>query len=95
MFNPRKLSQHGRLTELLKEHVEVDARLDTLNRRREEIRDLIRYRTLRTLACVGYSGKASVSDVSQELAESFPHVREILGFRTFEATAKWILEESK
>jgi len=95
MSNPRKLHQHTRLTELLKEHVEVEAKLDALNQRREEIRDLIRMRMLRSMSCVGYRGKARQDDVALELAEHFPHVREILGFVSFKATAAWILEEQK
>jgi len=95
MSSSGKINQHTRLTELLNEHVSVEGRINYLETRREEIRDLIRMRTLKSLSCVGYRGKTNVDDVALELAESLPHVREILGFPTFAATAKWILEESK
>lgn len=95
MSSARKINQHSMLTELLHEHVSVEGRINYLQNRREEIRDLIRMRALKSLSCVGYHGKASLEDVALELAESFPHVREILGFASFKTTAKWILEGAK
>jgi len=92
MSNLKKITQHTRLTALLSEHVSVDGRIAYLETRREEIRDLIRMRLFRSLSCVGHHGKTSVSDVALELAEGFPHVREVLGFASFNLAPEWLLE---
>lgn len=95
MSNSRRINQHSRLTELLHEHASVEGRINYLETRREEIQDLIRMRVRKSLSCVGYRGKTSTEDVALGLAESFPQVREILGFASFKATAAWILEDAR
>lgn len=92
MSNPRKISQSTRLTPLLTEYAAIEGRVNYLETRKEEIRDLIRARVRRSLGCIGYGGKTTVGDVALELAEDFPQVREIMGFKSFKQAAEWVLE---
>ena len=88
MSKPAKLH----VGDLVRELGQVEANLDRLTVRREEIRDLLRVRVMRSLSCVGYGGKANARDVAIALAEEMPQVREALGFKTFSETAAWLLQ---
>lgn len=85
----KNITSRSSLSDMLREYISITDRIDALTLRRSEAEKLIRERVRRA---IDFTPHLEIEEAAASIRDYFPGLPSILGLRTYQEAAAWLMK---